>query len=239
MASEISTQPHLLSPKKAALIAGFGLLGMVLTAPVAEMGLLPDLFDRDPAVMLDNIRSAPAKLILALFCFIFTFILDVVVAWAIFNLFAPGQRAFAQVTTYFRLMYTAVAIVSLGFLLAVYNLSQKEQYEAMFGLSQLQAQVKLNYGLFRYIWEVAFYFFGIHLILVGVLAWKAYFVPKFVGIALIIAGLGYLLNNLGEYLMPDVDLSFLMITFFGELVFMGWLLIKGWSLPSHTRNSIT
>jgi len=44
---------------------------------------------------------------------------------------------------------------------------------------------------------------------------------------LIIAGLGYLLTSLKPFLFPDINLDFAAYTFYGELIFMLWLLIKG------------
>jgi len=44
---------------------------------------------------------------------------------------------------------------------------------------------------------------------------------------LIIAGLGYVLTTLKPYLFPDINLDFAEYTFYGELIFMLWLLIKG------------
>ena len=42
-----------------------------------------------------------------------------------------------------------------------------------------------------------------------------------------IAGLGWVLNELSPFLLPNADLGFLFVTFFGELFFMAWLLIRG------------
>ncbi len=44
---------------------------------------------------------------------------------------------------------------------------------------------------------------------------------------LIITGLGYLLTTLKPYLFSHVNLDIAGFTFYGELIFMLWLLIKG------------
>ncbi|MEX0313787.1 MAG: DUF4386 family protein, partial [Allomuricauda sp.] len=61
----------------------------------------------------------------------------------------------------------------------------------------------------------------------GYLVVKASYVPKIFGVLLLVAGFGYILHTLGAFFFPTVNLDFLFFTFFGELVFMVWLLIKG------------
>ena len=99
-----------------------------------------------------------------------------------------------------------------------------------FASDQLQAQVKLSLNEFRYGWSIGFFFFSIHLVLLGYLVFKSGYIPKIMGILLVIAGLGYLINTLKPFLFPGYNLDFIMISFFGELIFMLWLLIKGWKL---------
>jgi hypothetical protein len=47
---------------------------------------------------------------------------------------------------------------------------------------------------------------------------------------LVINGFGWMIDRLRLYLFPDAPLGFLFITFFGEMVFMFWLLIRGWKI---------
>jgi hypothetical protein len=47
---------------------------------------------------------------------------------------------------------------------------------------------------------------------------------------LIINGLGWIVNSLQPYLYPNAPLGLVFVTFFGEVIFMVWLLIKGWTL---------
>jgi hypothetical protein len=45
------------------------------------------------------------------------------------------------------------------------------------------------------------------------------------------------IDSIGPYLLPDLLLGFITITFFGELIFMLWLLIRGWKLHEPTMPS--
>ena len=72
--------------------------------------------------------------------------------------------------------------------------------------------------------------FGIHLGLLGYLVYRSGYIPRVLGILLVIAGLGYVVYNLGPYLYPNVDVGLVFITFFGESIFMVWLLVRGWKI---------
>jgi hypothetical protein len=72
--------------------------------------------------------------------------------------------------------------------------------------------------------------FGLYLGVIGVLVFRSGYIPRVMGVLLVIAGAGYVLDSLRPYLFPRADLGFLMITFFGEVVFMLWLLVRGWKV---------
>ena len=60
-------------------------------------------------------------------------------------------------------------------------------------------------------------------------AWARY-IPKFLGVLLLIAGSAWVIYELGPYFYPGINLGYLMIAFSMELVFMAWLLIRGWRI---------
>jgi len=86
------------------------------------------------------------------------------------------------------------------------------KYSTLFGSAPLRAQVRLLLGSFRSAWGMSFVFFAIHLVLVGYLVYKSGYIPKPVGILLMIAALGYLIQNLGPYLFPQADLGLVSIS---------------------------
>jgi Domain of unknown function (DUF4386) len=100
----------------------------------------------------------------------------------------------------------------------------------VFGSGPLHAQVELLLHSFRYDWSLSLVIFGIHLILLGYLIYRSAYIPKLIGILLVIDGLGWIINCLQPYLYPSANLNFIFVTFFGELIFMLWLLIFGWRI---------
>ena len=74
---------------------------------------------------------------------------------------------------------------------------------------------------------IAQIFWGLWLFPLGYLVFKSGYIPRVLGVLLIIAGLGYLLDSFGNFLLPNYDLTISMFTFIGEVLFLLWLLIKG------------
>ena len=76
--------------------------------------------------------------------------------------------------------------------------------------------------------------FGCHLFLLGYLVFKSGFIPRFLGILLIIASIGYLISNIGILLLSNyedyktaIDLIFIAPMIGGEMGLAFWLLFKG------------
>ncbi|NIW49271.1 MAG: DUF4386 family protein, partial [Gammaproteobacteria bacterium] len=69
--------------------------------------------------------------------------------------------------------------------------------------------------------------FGIHLSFLGVVAYRSGFIPKVIGIILLIAGISYLVDYLSRILFPNLGIGVSFIFGYGELIFLVWLLIRG------------
>ena len=165
------------------------------------------------------------------------FICDVLVAWALYILLRPVNQAFSLLTAWFRLMYTAVALFGLTKLATVYRLIDTGSYQAAFGTDQLHAQVQLLLSSFRYEWGLGLILFGIHLCMLGYLVYRSGYIPRILGILLAVAGSGWVVYELGPYFFPETNIGWVFYTFFAELIFMAWLLIRGWKIKEPKGDS--
>ena len=218
-----------LTLRQAALIAGFGYL--LMPVAYAEFAIYPKLaIPGNIEQTAQNIVVHGRLFVAAILCYLITFILDVVIAWALYILLAPVNRSVSLLTAWFRLIYTAVALFGLLNLVTVFRLLHTPDYLPAFGSQQLHAQVQLLLNSFRYDWSISLLIFGIHLALLGYLIYRSGYIPRIIGILLVIAGLGWVIDSLRPYLYPNAHLGFIFITFFGELIFMLWLLIRGWKI---------
>ena len=151
-----------LTLRQAALIAGFGYL--IMPVAFAEFYIYPKLvIPGNIEQTAQNIVSHGGLFLAAIFCYLITFISDVVIAWALYVLLVPVNRSVSLLTAWFRLVYTAVALFGLLNLVTVFRLLNTPDYLTAFGSAQLHAQVKLLLNSFRYDWSMSLVIFGIHL----------------------------------------------------------------------------
>lgn len=216
-----------ISPANAALISGIGLLIMVLTVPFAEFYIFPKLISESPTLTTTNILNNKTLFTIGIFLHFITLIFDIVVAWSLYIFLKPVSKNLSLLVAWFRIIYAAMYLIALVNLIKVLNLlsiiGQSKATEQI----QFYDSVKFYINSFQLEWTFGLMIFGIYLILLGYLVFKAEYIPKIFGFLLIIAGLGYSINTLSLFLFPGINTDFLMITFFGELIFMLWLLIKG------------
>jgi hypothetical protein len=219
------------SLRTASLIAGFSLLVMVIAAPFVELYAYPKLIVPGNATeTINNIAVNKGLYIYVLFGYLLTFIAVVIVAWALYILLKPVNEYLSLLTAIFRWIYTVIALLALLNLVTVYRIVNTSDYLNVFQPGQLNAEIMLLLKSFKSSWYFGLIFFSIHLVLLGYLVMRSGYIPFILGIVLIITGFGYLLTNVRPYLFPTINVDFAKYTFYGELIFMLWLLIKGWRI---------
>jgi Domain of unknown function (DUF4386) len=210
-----TSSPGGLTLRQAALIAGFAYL--LNPVSYAEFTLWPKLMN-------------PDILLAVFFAFFINFTEDIIIAWALYFLLVPVSKAFSLLASLFQLVYAAVCFVGLFNLLPVYHMLTAPEFPSSFGVAQMHAQINLLLHWFRYDYSMALLLFAFHLILVGVLIFRSRYIPWWLGVILVIDGLGWIESSLQPYLFPRANLGYFSITALGELVFMVWLLTMGWRI---------
>jgi len=219
--------------RQAAVVAGFAYL--LNPVSYAEFSIYPKpVVASNVDQTVQNISAHLSLFAAAILCYIISFIGDVIIACAVYVLLASVNRALSLLTTWFQLVYAAVALCAVFGLLDVYHLLATPYYLTVFGSGQLHAQVWLLLHSFHYEWSMSLIIFGIHLVLLGYLIYRSGYVPWILGIVLFIAGLGWMIAGLGPYVLPNANLDFTFITAFGEVLFILWLWIRGWKVQEPT-----
>lgn len=121
-----------LTLRQAALVAGFGyLLGPV---SYAEFSIYPKLvIPTNIEQTVQNIAGHPGLFAAAILCYLIEFIEDIVIAWALYFLLLPVNRALSLLTAWFRLMYTAIALFGMLKLVTVSHMINTPDYITAFG----------------------------------------------------------------------------------------------------------
>jgi len=220
-----------LTLRQAALTVGFAYL--LNPVSYAEFTIYPKLvIPGNAAQTVANISAHHGLFIGAILAYLVNFVEDIVIAWALYVLFAPVNRALSLLASWFQLIYAAIALAGLFNLTTAYRMIVTPEYATLFPQAAFVAQISLLLHTWRYDYSFALAIFGLHLLLIGYLIVRSRYIPWWLGVLILINGLGWIVNSLQPYLYPDAHLDFVFFTFFGELVFMLWLLIMGWRLPN-------
>ena len=224
----ISSKSTDISLRTSAIVAGLGLLIMAILAPIANFGILQKLIVAgDVANTANNIIVSAGLFRMGICILLVVAIADVVVAWALYILLKPVNKSLSLLAAWFRIVYAAIFVSVLNNLLIVLQLLNGSDYLKAFETNQLHAQAMLSLNAFTEGWNIGLAVFGLHLLVLGYLVFKSGYLPKFLGILVVIAGLGYLIDNLGKILSPDYNVTIAMFTFIGEVLLIIWLLWRG------------
>ena len=72
----------------------------------------------------------------------------------------------------------------------------------------------------------------------GYLVFKSGFLPRILGVLLMIGCFGYLLQSFAAFLLPNLDVSIILFTALGELFLALWLLIKGVNVEQWKKHAL-
>ncbi|CAN0406055.1 unnamed protein product [Ectocarpus sp. 13 AM-2016] len=214
--------------RQPALTSGWGLLIMTLFTLYPYYYIFPDLIILDDAAATsNNIVAHELQFRVAICCYLMVVILDVLVAWSLYAFFAPVSKSLSLLSAWFRLVYATIFGLAISNYFGVLRLLLDENQLSLWPTGQLQTEAMLYIKAFDDMWAIGFVFFGLHLCLLGYLAFKSGYIPKFFGIILTLAGLSYLIDYFSRFLFPEAYLPVSTYFGWGELIFMFWLLFKG------------
>lgn len=220
-----------------ARVVGYSLVLLALIAVYANFFVLAGLIiPGDGAATAANITANELSFRLAIASFVIVLVLDIIISWALYVLLKRVDQNLALLAAIFRLVYSAILGAAIfNFLNVLQLLKEGVALET----SQLQAQVMLLIDAFSNGWIIGLVFFGIHLLLIGYLVFKSGFMPKVLGILVMLAGLGYMIDSFANILLAnyaDYEIVFVLIVAIpgaiGELALGIWLLLRGKKIPA-------
>lgn len=200
-----------MKPRTLSIIAGISYLIIFFAAIFANFFVLESIL-QDP---LETIHLKHLIVRFGILAFMITVVFDVVVAWALFELYR--DHPLSGLSTLFRMMHAAIMGVAI-FTLPLALVSPTSQ------------EILKQVDIFNIIWLIGLFFFGIHLILLGRILQK----PKIINLFLVIAGIVYMIDTAAHFLLPNYEeyssffLAMVAIpSIAGEMSFTIWLLLRG------------
>jgi len=182
----------------------------------------------DPAATAANLRSSEWFFRLGFASYLVEAASDIALSLIFYVLLRPINKNLALMSAFFGLVSTAVFASSQLFSFATLHFVSDAQYLNAFSPKQINALMQLSikyYGIGSGVFMV---FYGIAAALRGYLIFHSKFLPKFMGVFMLIAGLSFITRNFLLVLIPSyASQLFLFPMFITVVTFSAWLLIKG------------
>jgi hypothetical protein len=178
-----------------------------------------------------HIAAAPALyragVVADLLCVVFA----ICTAMVLYELFRDVDRLQARLMIGFVFCMAAIGLVDTVLLAAPIVLTSGASYLAALEKNQLDALTLAVLGLRNQELRVATMFWGLWLVPVGILVYKSGFLPRLLGVLVLIAAGSYVIDSLAYFVLPaqayTISLLSVPAQFAGEMGFTFWMLIKG------------
>jgi hypothetical protein len=220
---------------KAARIAGAVYLSMVFTAPFTLLYIPNKLIVRgDATASANNILAHQTMFRLAIFGDLVTAVIFICLGVALYRLLSGVSKTWATLMLAFVLVSAGVGFLDTLNNVAALILFRGADFLSVFDKTQLNA---LGYLFIRLHDQGVFMnelFWGLWLFPFGLLVFRSGFLPRFIGVWLMINCFGYVALSIVALFMPSyygAAFKWAQPILFGELAIMLWLLIKGAKVP--------
>jgi len=201
------------------LVVGCGIISEIL---VKNIVFVPG----DMAATVDQIMTYGFVFRLGFIFLLLRLIFLTLLILALHRLFGQVRSDIAAAMVAFGLISVAVSMVALVFEFGAPLLLTSGDYSTQFTTDQWLAQVQFFIDM-QLQGDRAAQILALWVVLLGVLMFKSGYVPKWLGILMMIAGVGYVADFLVYFLLPQVNVQIAGLAFLAEVIFPFWLLIKG------------
>jgi hypothetical protein len=227
------------SPQKTARVAAFVFLIIFLLGMSTELFIRPDMIvPGDAAATVRNIAASEALFRLSLVSDLIRLALLMLLPLILYRLLKPVDKTFASLMVIFSLVSVSISMLNELNHFAVLLLSSSADYLTAFKADQLNTLVMFFLELRKngtFIPQVL----SLWVLFLGYLVFKSGFLPRILGVLLMLAGLCYTVSAVLFFLFPNFDAMILgLFAFIGESLFYLWLLIKGVNFEEWEKRSL-
>lgn len=219
------------SLKKTARVAGMLYIIMDICLIFSGMYVDPKLYvPGDTVATVGNILGFQWLFRLGFVSNLVGLILQLFLVHALYELFTSVDKVQVRLMVIFIVAGVSVAFLNTLNQYAPILLFSKDGYLSTFNPAQLQTLAMVFLDLYNNGTIIAEIFWGLWLIPLGLLVYRSGFVPRMLGVLLMIGCLGHLISFLLTFLFPNhstILTSIAEMAMIGELPIFLWLLIKG------------
>lgn len=164
----------------------------------------------------------------------------IVYVWVVYRLLKPVNKNLALLMLIFALVGVPIAMLNQINQSAALILLSGDNYLKTLPTDQIHAQVMFFLNLHKHGGLIGAIFWGLWLFPLGYLVFKSGYLPKMLGVLLMIGCFGWLLVFVQRFLFPDYEaLAYSRFAaHIAELSWMLWLLIKGVNVEQWNKRAL-
>lgn len=219
------------APKLYARTGGAFYLTLIVLGGLAEAVRARLVVPGDPAATAARLGSMEALWRLGIGAELVALVCTFILAMIFYVLFRPVSREINLLATFLRLAGIIVQAVAALSLVAALTPLAAAGPASVFSAAQRSALASLAIDAHQAGFGLALLLFGVCFQFHGWLIYRSGFLPRTLGVLIVVAGLCYIVNSLALFLAPTLeDRLFPLIllpAFVGELSLCLWLLVKG------------
>jgi hypothetical protein len=203
------------------------ILASVLATILGQIGL------GDAQQVYQAIVTNEGSFRLGLVVALLTGVLFLVTAWGLYVLLKPVNRDLALLFLLLNAVGVAIQGASMLFLASAL-LQGGESHMQAYSAAQLEGLGYLSIGVYKIGFVTAQLFFGTWLFPLGYLVYRSGYLPRFLGILLLLDGIAVLIWFSQALLLPDypaIRYPGLVVSFLAEVGLALWLVVKGVNQP--------
>ena len=201
-----------LSTSKAAMTVGIAFITSILFVTLVDDFLLANfVVPGDTEVLVRDIEANKKMFGFAVIGYLLVLALDSIIGIALYVVLKPANKHLAWYTAALRLLYAG--LLTTGLFALVFQIIDIYGYES----------IKL----------LGYIFFAIHILVVGYSVFKSGYIPKSLGILLILASLIYVVFFVDFHLPESLKVIVMLTMLIAELSLSIWLMVNRNRLPEN------
>ncbi|RAJ11520.1 DUF4386 domain-containing protein [Arenibacter echinorum] len=201
-----------LSLRKAAVIVGIAFITSVFIVTIVDDFLLANfVVPGDTEALAQDIEGNGRLFGFAVIGYLLVLTLDAIIGLALYVVLKPANKDLASLTAVLRLLYAFTVIIGV-FALAFQTID-------VYGYASLKL--------------VGYIFFTLHILVLGYTVLKSGYIPKSLGILLVVASFTYIVFFVDLHLPETLNLTIMLMMFMAELSLSIWLIVKRKRLPEN------
>ena len=198
------------------MVVGIAFITSVLIVTIVDDFLLANfVVPGDTKVLANDIQANERLFGYAVVGYLLVLVLDAIIAIALYVVLKPADKHLASLTTVLRLLYALTLIM--GVLALAFKSIDAYGY----------ASIKL----------LGYVFFALHIFILGYSVFKSAYIPKILGILLVVASFTYIIFFVDFQLPEALNVITMLTMAVAELSLSIWLLVQRKRLPAQTDST--